>query len=90
MKPLLIAALLAASTLAYAQSATHQASGTVTKVDKEKVTIKHGPVPSLNWPGMTMAFKAQDKKVLDKVKVGEKLEFSFVKSGNDYIITQVK
>lgn len=74
------------------KSRTHNGSGTVTKVDPEKstVTIAHGPVQSMKWPAMTMTFKARDKTMLDKVKPGEKVEFSFVQSGKDYIVTQIK
>ncbi len=75
-----------------AKSQTHKGSGTVSKVDAEKgsVTIAHGPVESMKWPAMTMTFKVKDKKMLDKVKQGDKVDFSFVQSGKDYTITQVK
>ncbi len=71
---------------------SHDASGTVTKVDpaKGKVTIKHGPVASLKWPGMTMGFDVKDKALYDKLKPGEKVQFSFVESGKGYLITTVK
>ena len=74
------------------KSQTHKGSGTVTKVDPatSTVTISHGPVQSMKWPAMTMTFKAKDKAVLDKVKQGAKVEFSFVQSGKDYIITEIK
>lgn len=73
-------------------SKTHKGSGTVSKVDAEKstVTIAHGPVESMKWPAMTMAFKVKDKKMLGKVKEGEKVDFSFVQSGKDYTIIQLK
>jgi hypothetical protein len=58
--------------------------------DRGKVTIKHGPVASLNWPGMNMAFGVKDKALLDKVKPGQKIEFSFVEQGRDYVVTEVK
>lgn len=75
-----------------AKSQTHKGSGTVSKVDSGKgtVTIAHGPVESMKWPAMTMTFKVKDKKMLDKVKEGDKVDFSFVQSGKDYTITQVK
>lgn len=51
--------------------------GEVRKVDKEagKVTLKHGPIRNLDMPPMTMVFKATDPKLLDKVKVGDKVRF---------------
>lgn len=74
------------------KSKTHKGSGTVSKVDAGKgtVTIAHGPVESMKWPAMTMTFKVKDKKMLDKVKEGDKVDFSFVQSGKDYTLTQVK
>jgi len=54
------------------------------------ITLAHDPVQSLNWPAMTMAFKVQDKKILQKAKVGDKVRFQFVQSGKDYVITQIQ
>ena len=74
------------------KAATHRATGSVTKVDPAKgaVTIAHGPVQSMKWPAMTMTFKAKDKAMLDKIKEGDKVEFRFVQSGKDYIVTEIK
>ena len=54
------------------------ADGEVRKVDKEqgKVTLKHGPIASLDMPGMTMVFKATDPKLLDALKQGDKVKFA--------------
>lgn len=75
-----------------AAGTVHKASGKVTKVDKEKgsVTIAHGPVASMNWPAMTMAFKAKDKAMLGKLKNGDAVEFSFVQQGKEHVITEIK
>jgi Cu(I)/Ag(I) efflux system protein CusF len=99
----LLAAALAAPALAQssmksmdvkteAAAAAHKASGVVTKVDpaKGKVTIKHGPVQTLKWPAMTMAFTVKDKAVLEKLKKDEKVDFEFVQQGKDYVVTSVK
>jgi Cu(I)/Ag(I) efflux system protein CusF len=74
------------------QKGTHQASGTVRKIDAEagRLTIAHGPVPSLNWPSMNMVFKVKDNALLGKVKPGDKIEFSFVQSGKDYLVTEIR
>jgi Cu(I)/Ag(I) efflux system protein CusF len=75
-----------------AAGTVHTAKGKVTKVDPAKgsVTIAHGPVASMNWPSMTMSFKARDKAMLQKVKPGDPVEFSFVQSGKDHTITEIK
>lgn len=71
---------------------THQAAGTVKSVDAAKGTISlaHGPVASMNWPGMTMTFKASDGKMVEGVKPGQKVEIEFHQQGRDYVITKVK
>ncbi|NML16960.1 copper-binding protein [Azohydromonas caseinilytica] len=75
-----------------AKGAVHKAKGTVTRVDAKAgvVTLAHGPVPSLNWPPMNMGFKVTDQALLGKVAEGQSVEFEFVQSGKDYVITSVK
>ncbi|HYD75688.1 copper-binding protein [Ramlibacter sp.] len=62
---------------AAARTAADFTDGEVRKVDKEagKVTLKHGPIRNLDMPPMTMVFKATDPKLLDAVKVGDKVRF---------------
>ena len=88
----LTAAALAFGGFAHAQQPEHQASGKVTKVDRAagRITIAHGPVASLKWPAMTMAFEVKDKALLDKAKPGGNIEFSFVESGRKHVITAIK
>lgn len=70
----------------------HKGSGTVTEVDPARgtVTIAHGPIQSLNWPSMTMSYSVKDKAMLEQVKPGVKVEFGFVQSGKEYLITEIK
>ena len=91
MKRFFAAVLLAAALPVFAQTA-HKATGVVTRVDaaKSRVTIKHDPVPSLNWPGMTMGFAVKDKATLDKLAKGKKIEFEFREEGREYVVTSVK
>ena len=71
---------------------SHTTTGVVEGVDvaKSSLTLAHDPVKSLNWPAMSMGFKVNDKKLLDKVKKGDKIRFTFVQSGNDYVITSIQ
>jgi Cu/Ag efflux protein CusF len=75
-----------------AKGTVHKATGVVTKVDRAtgKVTIKHDPVQSMKWPGMTMGFKVKDKALLEKLPKDKKVDFEFVQQGNDYVVTAVK
>lgn len=71
---------------------THQAVGVVKEIDAKAgmVTFAHEPVKSLNWPAMSMGFAVKDKALLDKLAVGKKVEFEFVKEGKGYTVTSVK
>lgn len=70
----------------------HHATGVVKKVDAEAgvVTLAHEPVPSMKWPAMTMGFQVQDKMLLDKLTVGQKVNFDFVQGPKGYVVTAVK
>jgi len=70
----------------------HHVTGTVKSIDAEKGTLalQHEPVASMNWPAMSMTFKAKDRKSLQGIKPGQKIEFEFVQQGKDYVITKVK
>ena len=70
----------------------HKGAGTVKKVDPVggKVTIAHGPIPTMKWPAMNMTFTVKDKALLGKFSQDRKVEFEFVQQGSDYVITSVK
>lgn len=59
------------------------AEGTVAAIDNEAgtITIDHGPVPTVDWPAMTMAFQA-DEAQRQQVAVGDEIEFSFRMTGS--------
>ena len=71
---------------------THKGIGVVKNIDATDgiVTLAHEPIKSLNWPAMTMGFKVNDKKLIDKLTQGSKVEFTLVQSGKDYVITSIK
>jgi Cu(I)/Ag(I) efflux system protein CusF len=88
-----LALSLAPYPAAQAQSAKPaHASGVVKSVNVAKgtVSIAHGPVASLNWPPMTMTFVAREKKMLENLQPGTKVEFEFVQEGSRYTITSLK
>ena len=74
------------------ESKTHKGAGTVKKVDAAggKVTIAHGPIPTMKWPAMNMTFTVKDKALLAKFSQDKKVEFEFVQQGSDYVVTSVK
>ena len=68
------------------------ADGEVRKIDKEqgKVTLKHGPIASLDMPGMTMIFKVADLKMLDTLKPGDKVKFAADKVDGAITVTAIE
>jgi membrane fusion protein, copper/silver efflux system len=58
----------------------HLASGTITAISATDVTLAHGPVPSLNWPSMTMPFKLPAAGLPSDLKLGDHVTFSFAQS----------
>jgi Cu(I)/Ag(I) efflux system protein CusF len=70
----------------------HVTKGVVKSVDTKAgtVTLDHEPVKSMNWPAMTMAFKVQDKALMEKLTQGKKVEVEFEQRGKDYVITSAR
>lgn len=69
---------------------TATATGTVESIDATagKITIAHGPVASVNWPAMTMAFKATPEQIAS-VKPDQNVEFEFESKGMDATLTRI-
>lgn len=65
------------------------ADGEVKKIDKDagKMTIKHGPLASLDMPPMTMVFRVKDAAMLDQVNPGDKIKFSTEKINGALTVT---
>ena len=74
------------------KGAVHKGVGVVKKVDAKAgtVTLDHEPIKSMNWSAMTMSFVVKDKKLLEKLKDGKKVEFEFVQQGKDNVLTAVQ
>jgi Cu/Ag efflux protein CusF len=68
------------------------AEGEIRKVSKDtgKLTIKHGPIKSMDMPSMTMVFTAKDPAMLDKVAVGDKVRFVVVDQGGQMVVTELQ
>ncbi|WP_422031685.1 copper-binding protein [Reyranella sp.] len=63
----------------------------VIKVDKSagKVTLKHGPIKSLDMDAMTMVFRVADPAMLDTVKAGDRVEFEAGRVNGAITITRL-
>jgi Cu(I)/Ag(I) efflux system membrane fusion protein len=73
----------------------HVGDARVNSIDAAAGTldITHGPIPSLQWPEMTMGFRVEDKTLLQGLKAGDRINFEMRgepdKDGN-YIITRIQ
>lgn len=66
--------------------------GEVRKIDKEagKITIKHGEIKHMDMPGMTMVFSVKDKAALEKVEVGQKIQFMVMQENGKMIVADIQ
>ena len=66
-----------ASASASAAAAMPLVNGEVRKLDPVTglIVLRHGDIPNLAMPAMTMGFEIADKKMLDGLKVGDKVRF---------------
>ncbi|GGN45736.1 hypothetical protein GCM10011349_12100 [Novosphingobium indicum] len=55
----------------------YTATGQIEKIASDSVTLKHGPVPALGWPAMTMSFRLGDPATTKGFKAGDKVRFTF-------------
>ena len=68
------------------------ADAEVRKIDREqgKVTLRHGPIPNLDMPNMTMVFRVADATFLDTLKEGDKVKFTADKVNGAFTITSIR
>jgi Cu(I)/Ag(I) efflux system membrane fusion protein len=61
-------------------STDHRGEGKLDAIDLKAgtVTITHGPVATLKWPGMTMDFTLANSGLIGNLKPGASIEFTFV------------
>ena len=83
---------LVCATSVFAQSTAGLAQGEIRKIDKAaaKITIKHGDIPSIEMPPMTMVFGVKDAALLENTKAGDKIRFDAVLEGGKYIVTRLE
>jgi len=73
-------------------AAGHKGQGTVDGIDAKAgtVSLNHGPIASLKWPGMTMEFKVANESLLRGLKPGAQVDFEFVeRQQGEWVITSI-
>jgi Cu/Ag efflux protein CusF len=68
------------------------ADGEVRKVDKAagKVTLRHGPIPSMDMPPMTMVYQVKNPAMLDSIKAGDKVKFTAESTGGTFTLLTIE
>ena len=77
-----------------AQPATvgHKAEGSIDAIDGKtgNISITHGPIASLKWPGMTMEFALANPSLTANLKPGAEVSFEFVeRKPGEWVITKL-
>ena len=67
------------------------ATGVIEAVDMEskKITIKHDPIPAVNWPAMTMRFTRVADTKADDITPGDQAAVTFVQQGNVSVLLDI-
>ena len=66
--------------------------GEVRKVDLAKglIVLRHSDIPNIAMPAMTMGFDVVDKKMLDDLKVGDRVQFQAEMVKGKATVTELK
>jgi Cu(I)/Ag(I) efflux system periplasmic protein CusF len=71
---------------------TGQGVGVIMAIDAaaHTLTLKHGPIPAIGWPAMTMTFKVEPSAWLPDLKVGQPVAFNIKATGTTGEITGLR
>ena len=69
---------------------TANGAGVITAVDPAAgtITINHEPIKTVNWPAMTMSFKASPA-VIQEAAVGDRIQFDLTVRGGSGEVTAI-
>ncbi len=65
-----------------AAALVHRGEATVEAVGADEITLSHGPIATLKWPAMTMAFKLPKGGLPLAVAPGDRVAFEFVQQAD--------
>ena len=68
----------------------HEGTGTITALGASEVTLNHGPIPSMRWGSMTMAFKLARPELAAGLKTNDEVRFRFREAGDEYVVEQLE
>ena len=64
----------------------------VRRIDKSagKVSLKHGEIPNLDMPPMSMVFQVKEPALLDALQIGQKVRFQAVQEKGAYWVVKIQ
>jgi len=67
-------------------------TGEVKKVKPKsgKITIKHGEIPNLEMPGMTMVFRVEEGTDISQFKKGDDVQFTVIEKDGKMVIVTIE
>ena len=85
-----VLARMASDPLKTKDTPPHEAQGKVEAISASEVTLSHGPVPSLEWPAMTMPFKLGDAGLAQGIKPGDTVKFTFHQGDDSFVVEHIE
>ena len=71
-------------------AASHTGQARVESIDRDAIMLSHGPIPSLKWGEMTMEFKLGTAEQAKAIAPGDRVQFRFHRSGNDFVLDSIE
>lgn len=68
---------------------SHSATGKVTAIDEQSITLDHSAVETLGWPAMTMSFQKPTEGLPADLTIGDSVRFTFKKVDDGYQIETI-
>ena len=67
-------------------------TGIVKGVDRTngRIRLTHEPIEAKGWPRMTLFFRLKDRALADRVKEGDRVDFSLEQSASGYVISELQ
>lgn len=75
-----------------ADAASEWVRAEVVRVDtaKQRIVLKHEPIPSIKMPAMTMRFDVAKDVALDSYRSGDRVQFQFKEAGGIVDVTALE
>lgn len=57
--------------------------------ERQRVSLRHGPIPNLEMAAMTMVFQVRDPALLPRLRQGERIRFSADRVDGEYTLIEI-